>query len=313
MTDRNFSMVFPGQGSQSVGMLGELAKDFPLLVETFDEASEALGLDLWRLAQEGPAEQLNQTRHTQPAMLSAGVAVWRVWRAEGGPAPRLMAGHSLGEYSALVCSGVLGFADAVRLVAERGRLMQEAVPEGDGSMAAILGLADEQVRAVCAEAAGGEVVEAVNFNAPGQVVIAGTRAAVERACELAKQTGAKRALPLPVSVPSHCALMRPAAERLRERLAGIEIGRPSVPVLHNVDLTEASEPMAIRQRLEQQLYSPVRWVETVRTMADQGVETVIEMGPGKVLTGLNKRIERKLKGLALFDTDGLKLALESMQ
>lgn len=306
-------MVFPGQGSQSVGMLGELAKDFPLLVETFDEASEALGLDLWRLAQEGPAEQLNQTRHTQPAMLSAGVAVWRVWRAEGGPAPRLMAGHSLGEYSALVCSGVLGFADAVRLVAERGRLMQEAVPEGDGSMAAILGLADEQVRAVCAEAAGGEVVEAVNFNAPGQVVIAGTRAAVERACELAKQTGAKRALPLPVSVPSHCALMRPAAERLRERLAGIEIGRPSVPVLHNVDLTEASEPMAIRQRLEQQLYSPVRWVETVRTMADQGVETVIEMGPGKVLTGLNKRIERKLKGLALFDTDGLKLALESMQ
>ena len=313
MSDSSFSIVFPGQGSQSVGMLGSMAEAYPLVAETFSEASEALGYDLWQLVSEGPAEDLNQTTKTQPAMLTAGVAVWRLWQAEGGPAPKLMAGHSLGEYTALVCAGAIPFADAVSLVADRGRFMQEAVPAGSGGMAAILGLDDDQVRAVCKEAAEGEVVEAVNFNSPGQVVIAGAKAAVDRACEGAKAAGAKRALPLPVSVPSHCALMQPAAERLSERLATIEISPPEIPVLHNVNVESVNDPDAIRQLLSAQLHSPVRWVETVQKMAAQGVATLYEAGPGKVLAGLSKRIDRNLKGVGVFDPATLNDALETVK
>lgn len=313
MNDSNFSIVFPGQGSQSVGMLKALADDFALVEETFTEASEALGFDLWKLVQQGPAEELNQTRNTQPAMLTAGVAVWRIWRAEGGATPAVMAGHSLGEYSALVCAGAIKFPDAVGLVAERGRFMQEAVPAGAGGMAAILGLEDDQVREICAQAAENDMVEAVNFNSPGQVVIAGAKAAVDRACDLAKAAGAKRALPLPVSVPSHCALMQPAAERLSERLARIDIEMPGIPVLHNVNVAQAADPQNLRQLLAEQLYRPVRWVETIQAMAGIQVEMIIEAGPGKVLTGLTKRIDRKLNGLAIYDIDGLKKALEALQ
>jgi [acyl-carrier-protein] S-malonyltransferase len=313
MSDSNFSIVFPGQGSQSIGMLKELAEKFALMEETFTEASDALGFDLWKLVQEGPAEELNQTRNTQPAMLTAGVSVWRIWQAEGGATPVVMAGHSLGEYSALVCAGAIKFPDAVSLVAERGRFMQEAVPAGAGGMAAILGLEDEQVREICAQAAETEIVEAVNFNSPGQVVIAGAKAAVDRACDLAKTAGAKRALPLPVSVPSHCALMRPAAEHLSDRLREIDIEMPRIPVLHNVNTAQAADPQGLRQLLAEQLYRPVRWVETIQAMADMGVENIIEAGPGKVLTGLTKRIDRQLNGLAIYDIDGLNKALEALQ
>jgi [acyl-carrier-protein] S-malonyltransferase len=311
MSESNFAMLFPGQGSQSVGMLKALASVYPAVQQTFDEASSVLDFDLWKLVQEGPEDQLNQTHNTQPAMLAAGVAVWRIWQAADGGDPAVMAGHSLGEYSALVCAGALAFSDAVGLVAERGRLMQQAVPQGAGSMAAILGLDDDQVRDVCSEAAASEVVEAVNFNSPGQVVIAGNKAAVERACELAKAAGAKRALLLPVSVPSHCALMRPAAERLRERLAALTVDTPKIPVLHNVDVAEASDPEHIRDKLAQQLFSPVRWVETIQALAGRGISDLIEVGPGKVLSGLNKRIDKKLNSLAVFDPDGLSAALEA--
>jgi [acyl-carrier-protein] S-malonyltransferase len=310
MSDSSFSVVFPGQGSQSVGMLSALAEAFPAVQETFVEASQALEYDLWQLVQSGPADALNQTAKTQPAMLAAGVAVWRIWQAEGGAAPKLMAGHSLGEYTALVCAGALDFADALTLVADRGRFMQEAVPAGSGGMAAILGLEDDQVRTLCEQAAQGDVVEAVNFNSPGQVVIAGHKTAVDRACELAKGAGAKRALPLPVSVPSHCALMRPAAERLSERLAGVAISAPGIPVLHNVNVEAAGDADAIRQLLTAQLYSPVRWVETVRRMAADGIETLYEAGPGKVLAGLTKRIDKSLKGVGVFDPDSLQRAME---
>ncbi len=306
----SLAIVFPGQGSQSTGMSSALADAFPLVRELYEEASDALGLDLWKLVTEGPEEALNRTENTQPAMLAAGVAVWRVWQEQGGARPAVMAGHSLGEYSALVAAGALGFADAVRLVAARGRFMQEAVPEGSGAMAAILGLEDDRVRELCARAAEGEVVEAVNFNAPGQVVIAGEKGAVERAMALAKEAGARRALPLPVSVPSHCALMKPAAERLAERLAEVEIRMPEIPVLHNVDVAEADSVEALRDRLVRQLYSPVRWVETVRSMADRGVATVVESGPGKVLTGLGRRIDKNLEFLPVFDPASLEKALE---
>jgi [acyl-carrier-protein] S-malonyltransferase len=305
------SFVFPGQGSQAVGMLADLAAAFPSVRATFDEASAALGLDLWQLVQEGPAEALNVTCNTQPAMLAAGVAVWRVWREQGGAVPGLLAGHSLGEYTALVAAEAIGFADAVRLVAERGRLMQAAVPEGEGAMAAILGLDDAQVRTVCAEAARGDVVEAVNFNSPGQVVIAGSAAAVERAIAAAKAAGAKRAVTLPVSVPSHCALMRPAAERLSERLAGISVRAPAIPVLHNVNADRVDGPAAIREILARQLYSPVRWVDTVRRMHAEGVRTCVECGPGKVLAGLGKRIAKEMECLAVYDPAGLAAALEA--
>ena len=305
------SFVFPGQGSQSVGMLADLANAFPLVGETFAEASAALGFDLWRLVQGGPAEALNLTHNTQPAMLTAGVAVWRVWAKEGGGAPDYLAGHSLGEYTALVAGGAIDFADAVRLVAERGRLMQSAVPEGTGAMAAILGLDDDQVRAACAQAASGDVVEAVNFNSPGQVVIAGHADAVARAMEAAKAAGAKRAVPLPVSVPSHCALMRPAAEQLAQRLASVAIRVPQIPVLHNVDVGVAATADEVRDRLARQLHCPVRWVETVRRLAAEGTTLIVEAGPGKVLAGLNKRIDKDLESVAVYDPASLAAALES--
>lgn len=309
VNNKNLAIVFPGQGSQSVGMLQELAADFPCVEETFAEASAALEYDLWALTQNGPAEELNRTDITQPAVLAAGVAVWRVWQAQGGSTPAVMAGHSLGEYTALVCAGALEFAAAVKLVAERGRIMQEAVPAGEGAMAAVLGLDDDTVRTVCARVAGEEVVEAVNLNAPGQVVIAGNKAAVERAVEELKTAGARRAIPLPVSVPSHCALMRPAAEQLAKYLDQVEIRPAAIPVLHNVDVQVSADAVAVRERLVQQLYSPVHWVGTVQAMAMQGMERIIECGPGKVLTGLNKRIAKEIDSLAVSDTTSLKAAL----
>jgi [acyl-carrier-protein] S-malonyltransferase len=293
-------------------MLRELALEQTLVRQTFAEAADAIGVDLWKLAQEGPDAELNRTEHTQPAMLSAGVSVWRVWRQRGGALPGVMAGHSLGEYTALVCAGALDFAAAVRLVAERGRLMQRAVPEGAGAMAAVLGLEDARVREICAEAAGTQIVEAVNFNSPGQVVVAGDRAAVDRVLILAKAAGAKRVLPLPVSVPSHCALMRPAAAVLAERLAEVAVAMPSIPVLHNVTVAEAQSPEHIRQLLAQQLHSPVRWVETIQAMARRGVATVLEAGPGKVLSGLLKRSEPGLRGLPVFDPETLAQALREV-
>lgn len=297
-----FAFVFPGQGSQSAGMMAAYGD---AVRPTFAEASDVLGMDLWELVANGPAETLNQTVNTQPAMLSAGVAVWRLWQQQGGPLPALMAGHSLGEYTALACAGAIGFADAVRLVRLRAEAMQSAVAEGVGAMAAVLGLDDDAVRAVCAEAAQGEVLEAVNFNSPGQVVIAGHKAAVDRGCALAKEKGAKRALPLPVSVPSHCALMRPAAEKLAAALANIEIRTPAVPVLHNADVAAYTDANAIRDALARQLHRPVRWVETVQAMGREGVQLIAECGPGKVLAGLNKRILDNVPTLAI--TDGASL------
>ena len=310
MADHNktLAFVFPGQGSQSVGMMqgwGERAE----VRFTFSEASDALGQDLWALVTDGPADLLNQTINTQPAMLAADIAVWRVWRAVGGVQPALLAGHSLGEYAALVAAGALGFSDAIKLVRFRAEAMQAAVPEGVGAMAAILGLDDDMVRAVCAEAAAGEVVEAVNLNSPGQVVIAGNKAAVERAMVLAKEKGAKRALPLPVSVPSHSALMLPAAEKLLAHLQTITIKEPSIPVLHNTDVLSHTEPDAIRAALAKQLHTPVRWVETVQALKAAGMESVIECGPGKVLAGLGKRIDDSLPALALVDEASLQAAL----
>ena len=308
----SLAFVFPGQGSQAVGMLADLAAAEPQVTATFAEASEALGYDLWKLVSEGPAEELNQTHITQPAMLSAGIAVWRIWQEKGGAMPAVLAGHSLGEYTALVAAGALAFKDAVSLVAERGRLMQEAVPAGTGSMAAILGLDDAKVIEVCESAAQGDVVSAVNFNANGQVVIAGQVAAVERAVELAKEAGAKRAVVLPVSVPSHCALMKPAAEKLAEKLATITINAPQIPVINNCDVSKAADADAIRDALVRQLYSPVRWVETIQTMAGEGVDTLVECGPGKVLVGLNKRIVKEMKALAVYDSAGLESALAEL-
>jgi [acyl-carrier-protein] S-malonyltransferase len=302
------AFVFPGQGSQSVGMMagwGERAE----VRATFAEASDALGQDLWALVTDGPADLLNQTVNTQPAMLAADVAAWRAWQAAGGATPALLAGHSLGEYAALVAAGALGFADAIRLVRFRAEAMQAAVPEGVGAMAAILGLDDDAVRAVCGEAAGGEVVEAVNLNSPGQVVIAGNKAAVERAMALAKEKGAKRALPLPVSVPSHSSLMRPAADKLLAHLQGVAISSPAIPVLHNTDVQAHAEPEAIRAALAKQLHTPVRWVETVRALKAAGIGRVIECGPGKVLAGLSKRIDDSLPALALVDEASLAAAL----
>ena len=305
----SFAFIFPGQGSQSVGMLAELAAGFPLVEETFAEASAALGYDLWQLVQNGPVEELNSTDHTQPAMLTAGVACWRVWQQQGGSDPAMMAGHSLGEYTALVCADAMSLADAVTLVADRGRFMQAAVPEGEGAMAAILGLADEDVITVCAEAAQGEVLSAVNFNSPGQVVIAGSAAAVARAAPMAKERGAKRALILPVSVPSHCALMAPAAAKLAERLTTISFNSPSIPVINNADVDTPQSAEAICAALVKQLDHPVRWVDTINRMAAEGIDTVIECGPGKVLVGLNKRINKEMQALPMFDAETLNAAL----
>lgn len=308
--DASLAIVFPGQGSQSVGMLSELAASFPLVNETFTQASDALGYDLWKLTRDGPKDELNRTDRTQPAMLAAGVAVWRVWQQENGMLPGVMAGHSLGEYSALVCAGAMEFADAVSLVEERGRCMQSAVPAGVGAMAAILGLDDEVVADVCNRAAESEVVSPVNFNSPGQVVIAGNADAVQRAIGLAKEAGAKRALPLAVSVPSHCSLMQPAAEQFAERLAQTSISTPSIPVIQNVDAARHDQPDAIRENLEKQLYRPVQWVLSVQNMGGQGVSRIIEAGPGKVLAGLCKRIDKSIASAAVFDPVSLAAALD---
>lgn len=307
----HIAFIFPGQGSQSVGMLAELAAEYPVVGETFAEASEALGYNLWNLVQDGPESELGRTDRTQPAMLTGDIAVWRAWRAAGGPAPAIMAGHSLGEYSALVAAEAMSLADAVPLVADRGLYMQEAVPAGEGAMAAILGLDDAEVIKVCAEAEQGEVVQAVNFNSPGQVVIAGASAAVKRATELAGQAGAKRALLLPVSVPSHCSLMQPAAERLARRLADVAIAAPSIAVINNADVEAPREADAIRAALVKQLYLPVRWVEIIRKMAADGVSQVFECGPGKVLAGLNKRIERGMQVHCINEPSTLAKALEA--
>lgn len=309
---KKIAITFPGQGSQSVGMLADLAAAYPLVRETFAEGSDSLGVDLWTLSQDGPKEQLNETQNTQPALLCAGMSVMRVLEQQLSEPPVVMAGHSLGEYTALVAAGVLSLADATRLVAMRGRFMQEAVPAGTGAMAAILGLDDDQVRAVCAEGAQGQVAEAVNFNSPGQVVVAGNAEAIARVADLAKAAGARRALILDVSVPSHCALMKPAAERLAEAMQGIDFSTPRVPVLHNVNVGEATDPAAIRQLLVEQLFCPVRWVETVQSIAGRGAEIVLEAGPGKVLAGLIKRIDRSLPALPVFDPAGLDTAMESI-
>jgi len=309
----NFAMVFPGQGSQSVGMLAELATAFPLVEETFSQASAVLGYDLWARAQHGPAELLNQTSCTQPAMLAAGVAVWRCWESQSDRLPAMMAGHSLGEYTALVCAGAIEFEDAVALVEKRAEAMQNAVPEGSGAMAAILGLDDDQVKSVCEQAAQGEVVSAVNFNSPGQVVIAGNTAAVGRAMDLAKQEGARRALLLPVSVPSHCSLMQPAAQTFAGDLAAVSIRAPSVKVLHNVDVASHDQPDAIREALAAQLFRPVRWVETVRAMQGAGLRCILEMGPGKVLAGLTRRIDKSMQGIPVQSAEDIESALAALQ
>ncbi len=303
------AFVFPGQGSQSLGMSNALAAEFPVVKQTFAEASQALGYDLWQIVEQGPEAELNQTEVTQPAMLAAGVAAWRAWIGQNGPRPQFMAGHSLGEYSALVCAGALDFSAAVKLVADRGRFMQQAVPAGQGGMAAILGLEDEAVRQLCARAAQGEVLEAVNFNSPGQVVIAGTAAAVARAVEQSKAAGAKRAVVLPVSVPSHCRLMHPAALAMAERLKQVAVRAPEIPVIHNAHVQAESEPEAIRNALVRQIEAPVRWVETIEKMAAAGVNRLIECGPGKVLTGLNKRIVKTAETLPVFDPATLHEAL----
>ncbi len=305
------AFVFPGQGSQSVGMLAALAEAYPIVAETFEEASDHLSIDLRGLIMDGPVEQLNRTENTQPAMLAAGISVWRVWRQQGGGLPSMMAGHSLGEYSALTAAGVIDFGDALRLVRKRGQFMQNAVAEGSGAMAAILGLDDGRVRQVCADAEQGEVVEAVNLNAPGQVIIAGDRAAVERAMKLAKEAGAKRALPLPVSVPSHCSLMKPAALQLADALTEITLRAVDIPVIHNVNVDVAKDAGDIARLLVEQLYKPVRWVESVEKIRDAGTRTLYECGPGKVLTGLCKRIDKALDALAVFDPASLDKALEA--
>lgn len=285
----SLAFVFPGQGSQSLGMLSELGAQYPLILDTFAEASSALGYDLWALTQQGPEEQLNQTHKTQPAILTASVALWRLWLAEGGLAPAFVAGHSLGEYSALVAAGSLTLSEAVKLVQRRGQLMQEAVPAGQGGMAAILGLADAEVLAACAESAQGDVVSAVNFNSPGQVVIAGSVAAVERAIEACKARGAKRAMPLPVSVPSHCELMRPAAERFAESIEAIDWQSPEIQLVQNVSASAVTDLANLKRNLLEQLYKPVRWVESIQCLAANGATQLVECGPGKVLAGLNKR------------------------
>ena len=307
------AFVFPGQGSQAVGMMKSFAQ-LPGVRDTFSEASDAIGQDLWKLVEDGPGEELNLTVNTQPVMLTADVALHRAWVADKGTPPAISAGHSLGEYSALVAGGAIDFADAVSLVRFRAQAMQEAVPAGVGAMAAILGLEDEVVRAACEEASDtNEIVEAANFNSPAQVVIAGNTAAVERAMEVAKGKGAKRAIMLPMSVPSHCSLMRPAAERMRERLKAVDIGPSSVPILHNVDVSSAGSAEAVRDALVRQLYLPVRWVETIRAMVSAGATHIVECGPGRVLAGLNKRIAPETPTFSFADEPAFKQALAALR
>ena len=309
------ALVFPGQGSQSVAMMRPFAQ-VPAVTDTFAEASEVLGVDLWKLVAEGPAEQLSATVNTQPVMLTAGYAVYRAWQAAGAPVPSMVAGHSLGEYTALVAAGVIAFKDALPLVRFRAQAMQQAVPIGSGAMAAILGLDDEAVRAACAEAADiapGEVVEAVNFNAPGQVVIAGSGAAVERAMAACKARGARRALALPVSAPFHSSLLRPAAGQLADYLKGVSFNAPQIPVVNNVDVAVVSDPAAIKAALARQACNPVRWVEVIKHMAGAGVTQVAECGPGKVLAGMTARIEKSLQGFAITDPASLAQAIAALK
>ena len=309
---KNLAFVFPGQGSQSLAMLADFS-EHEVVQATFSEASAALGYDLWQLVQQGPVEKLNQTNFTQPALLTASVAVWRLWHASTANTPAMLAGHSLGEYSALVCAGVLSLADAVKLVEKRGEFMQASVPEGVGAMAAVIGLDDKMIIEACFKAQNGDVVSAVNFNSPGQVVIAGHKAAVERAGVLCKEAGAKRVLPLPVSVPSHCALMKDAAEKLAEEFNNVTFNVPTIPVVNNVDVAAESSVEAIKEALIKQLYSPVRWTETIQYLAQQGIDTAIEAGPGKVLQGLLKRIDKTISCQSVNDNTSLTKALESVE
>ena len=303
-----FAIVFAGQGSQSLGMMNGFG-DMPVVRRTFDEASAMLGFDVWKLAAEGPADVQNQTANTQPLMLTAGVATWRAWQEKGGTSPAFFAGHSLGEYTALVASNALRFTDALPLVRFRAQAMQDAVPEGVGGIAAILGLDIPQVVAVCEDAAKGDVLEAVNLNSPGQIVIAGHRAAVERGMALAKERGAKRALMLPMSAPSHCALMKPAAEKLAEYLKNAALSVPNVPVIHNVNVAVSVTAAEIKTALVEQLFRPVRWIETIQQLARHEITSVIECVPGKILTGLNKRIDANLACHALTDSATLDAAI----
>ncbi len=313
MSDKQLAFVFPGQGSQSKGMLAELASEHSLIETIFEEASDALNYDLWELIQNDPDESLNKTEFTQPALLTASYASWCVWQELNAPQPAIVAGHSLGEYSALVCAEVLTLRGAVELVSDRGKYMQAAVPDGVGAMAAILGLENVKVAEVCSAAAESQIVTAANYNSAGQVVIAGHREAVERASELAKKAGAKRAMILPVSVPSHCALMRSAAEQLAERLEQMTFSQASIPVIQNVDVVARTDPDEIKQALLQQLNEPVRWVETIEKMRDLEVSTIIECGPGKVLAGLIKRIDRALDVYPVFNLNSLDMALNGVQ
>ncbi len=306
----NIAFVFPGQGSQSVGMLAELGANHRVVVETFSQASEVLGYDLWQLVQHDQNGLLNQTHITQPALLSASVALWRLWLEKGGITPTMLAGHSLGEYSALVCAGALGFSDAIRLVEARGQFMQAAVPPGEGAMAAIIGLDNDAIALACEVSAQGQTVAPVNYNSPGQVVIAGSKLAVERAMVACKAGGAKRALALPVSVPSHCSLMLPAAEKLRTILAGVKVSLPIIPVVHNVDAKLASSSEAIISNLVAQLHQPVLWTQCVESIAASGVDLVVECGPGKVLNGLTKRINKTLQSASINDAASLAATLK---
>lgn len=293
-------------------MLAGFLPDYPEIKQTFEEASDVLDYDLWEMIQVGPNERLNATEHTQPALLVAGVVLWRLWQTRDGPQPAYMAGHSLGEYTALVCAGALDFKSAIKLVEFRGQAMQQAVPTGTGAMAAILGLEDDAVRVACVEAAQGQEVQAVNFNSPGQVVIAGEKAAVERAIAACNAKGAKRSVLLPVSVPSHCALMKPAAEQLAAKLTGLSLQSPRIPVIHNVDVAAHPEAAAIRQVLKEQLYSPVRWAETVQYLASQGISKLVEFGPGRVLSGLTKRINKSVEAYPVYDPQTLQAALAAV-
>lgn len=306
---KTLAFVFPGQGSQKIGMLAELSEKHPVISQTFAEASEVLGYDLWDLVQNGTQEDITLTERTQPLLLTASVAVWRVWQQEGGAQPSLMAGHSLGEWSALVCAGVVQFKDAVRLVRNRGAYMQEAVPQGQGAMAAIIGLDDDIIKAICTDACQGEEVAPVNFNSPGQVVIAGNTAAVERAMAGCKEAGAKRALPLPVSAPFHTNLMKPAADRLADEIMATEFSTPQILIVHNVHAQTESDPEKIKQLMIDQICSPVLWVDCVNTLTENGIEAVVECGAGKVLSGLCKRIERSLGAQATEDSANLEKAL----
>lgn len=309
MTEKNLAFVFPGQGSQKVGMLAAVAEQYDIVGETFAEASQALGYDMWDMVQNGQQEQLNLTENTQPILLTSSVALWRVWQQKQGAQPALMAGHSLGEFSALVCAGSIAFTDAVALVRDRGRFMQTAVPVGEGAMAAVLGLDDEVIIDICSKTG----AEAVNFNSPGQVVIAGKVAAVDEAIKLLQEAGAKRAMPLPVSAPFHTSLMRPAGDKLAEKVAGLAVSTPDIPVVHNVHAQTESDPEQIKSLLVKQIFSAVKWTGCIQTMTEAGIEVTLECGPGKVLSGLSKRIDRSLTSYNIETPDGLDKALSELQ